>query len=347
MSDFEVREQNEVEELVQQLIVDLPSLNTVEELEQLEEQGYNVRRGLGSRIDPSLIRTERDRMKIVNKSQITKAKEFHSTVSDDEVSEAYNAASIIGAEIVLDFTLDAPVGISVCERNPKFELPLLASFGTIAAFDGVPVHFVVPCCPDNDLYKLGSGLGRIVPKGLSASEMIHDRMSLFGIKSMFDIQLADVEASDPVLLRAMKETTESFLEKVSGTMDATRAEVDRMGASEYMAVSSMQDAFNLRGINYLQTQSRAADAVIKTSNKGVKNTYNELLCEREKLRDFAGFDEKEKRDLVASELAGYAAYGEMVDGKSIILSPDAVSAVPAYHYLITDKKGYSPVMYMR
>ena len=186
-----------------------------------------------------------------------------------------------------------------------------------------------------------------MPKGLDYCEEVQKLLSRHGFGALFDVQVADVEGLDPVILANSGETTESHFAKTSETIRKAQAEVATRGHGEFMIVRSMQAAFTETGMEYGTTQAIAVERIAASQDRKVNKTINGLLAERVRLGNFDHFDAEARRELVIAELAGYAAYGAMVKGRAAILSPDAMSAIPAYHYSLDTPEQFSPVLYAK
>ena len=204
---------------------------------------------------------------------------------------------------------------------------------------------MVPVCPDTSGYVLGDGIGDVLPKGIEYSVMFESVFKKHEIPTIFDIQVADVEGLDPVILKNTGETTDSHFMKTKGTIEKGRSEIERRKLGSVVAVRSMLEAFTEAGLDFREVQIEAANKIRSSQNRQVANVVDGLIKERVRLGNFVRFDDATKRELVINELASYAAFGEMSGGDAIILSPDAKSAVPAYHFSIDDNNKFSPVIY--
>ncbi|GEM_PF-2863903 len=320
----------------------LPQMRTVEDLEELEMQGYIVRSNFGT-LSPSRHEAERARLGFVNRALAREAETLLVSMPAAQVQ----SACVDSSRLALELLLQPPKGIEVCSRNPKIELPQLAKLFVRSKLREQPAPFVVPCCPDTNQYRLGDGLGEVVPKGLDYCEEVQQLFAKHGFKVHFDVQVADVEGLDPVILARTGETTKSHFAKTSETIRKAQQEVAERGVGEFITVGSMQSAFTELGIEYDATQAIATGRIGASQDRKVNKTIDGLLTERVKLGNFNRFDSDARRELVIAELAGYAAYGVMVGGRAAILSPDAMSAIPAYHYSLTSPEQYSPVFHAK
>jgi hypothetical protein len=319
----------------------LPQMRTVEDLEELEMQGYDVRSSFGD-LNPRRLEADRTRLGFVNRALTREAETLLVSMPAAEVQ----SACIGSSRLALELLLQPPKGIEVCSRNPKTELAQLAKLLVQSKFCDRPVPFMVPCCPDMDQYCLGDGLGEIVPKGLDYCEKIQQLFAKRGFTACFDVQVADVEGLDPVILDRTGETTESHFAKTGETIHKAQQEVAKRGLED-VVVRSMQSAFTEAGMEYGATQAIAVKRIGASQERKVNKTIDGLLTERVKLGNFDRFNDDARRELVVAELAGYAAYGAMVGARAVILSPDAMSAIPAYHYSLNAPEQCSPVLYAR
>lgn len=320
----------------------LPQMRTVEDLEELEMQGYELRSHFGI-LSPKRFESDRVRLGFVNRALTREAGNLLASMPATEVQ----SACVDSSKLALELLLQPPKGIEVCSRNPKAELPQLAKLLVQSKLYDQPVPFMVPCCPDTNQYRLGDGLGEIVPKGLDYCEDVQQLFAKHGFKARFEVQVADVEGLDPVILDRTGETTESHFAKTSETIRKARQEVAKRGHEDFMVVRSMQTAFAETDMDYEAVQAIAVERIGASHDRKVNKTVDGLLAERVKLGNFDRFDGEARRELVIAELAGYAAYGAMVGGRAAILSPDAMSAIPAYHYSLETPEQFSPVLYAK
>jgi hypothetical protein len=109
----------------------------------------------------------------------------------------------------------------------------------------------------------------------------------------------------------------------------------------------MTEAFKDKSMDYLQLQQDAIENIKSSTFKKIRTVVEKLLIERRESKDFENISEERHSELVIAELAGYAAYGKLINGDAIILSPDAMSAVPAYHFGAQGPKQFSPVLYAK
>lgn len=166
-----------------------------------------------------------------------------------------------------------------------------------------------------------------------------------GISTEYYIHLADVEAEDQVLLEHTHETTETYYAKTRSTLSKIKDAVYNRGYDN-VHVDSMNNFFSSCGIRYVDQQMHAADYIFSNLNMRVRSVLNNLIAERKRVGDFVGINPDQQLELVVAELAGYAAYGSVIAGKAIIISPDAMSATPAYNYFVSEKS-INPVFYVK
>lgn len=153
----------------------------------------------------------------------------------------------------------------------------------------------------------------------------------------------------PVLMAHSGETQESFLAKTQGTQNLIRAELEKMGAAGSVSVDSMLAVLTQSRFDYSRIHEQKTEAIILSQTSKVRRVKQALLAERISLNNFGDFNAGDQETMVVSELADYAAFGESVGGRAVILSPDAVSAVPAYNFLRTGQEGQliNPTIFLK
>lgn len=327
----------------------LPSISTSEDIAEHRENGVNFGL-LGEFAGVRALQPHRDKLRAVNDA-IARTAESIATdsgvVEGSEQSIEIITASVTSSMAALNLIVDPPRPMEISPRNSKQEMPQLGRLLVESVASGKPLKVVVPCCPDTDQYILGSGVGEIAPKGIDYCVRLQGYLEALGVASVYDIQIADVEGLDPVLLEHTGETIDTHFAKTKETTSKAEALAIVKGLDDVATVGSMNGAFEAKGLSFLELRERAIASIAGSQNKKVKKVVSDLLAERVKLGNFDRFGAEARYDLVVTELAAYAAFGAMVNGEAIILSPDAKSAVPAYHYLSGDKKDYahSPVFY--
>jgi hypothetical protein len=328
--------------LNQQLDEALPNIVNRDTVLGLEGRGLDI-----DALDISFMwrsfQNDNTRFRIVTRTLRSEALSY---TSEGIASEDIVAACATSAEVALCLIVSPPGRLEVTPRNSKQELPQLAKLLLASQIKDEPVPVVVPVCPDTNGYILSDGIGEIAPKGISYTAMLNQYLAKLGIASKTQIHVADVEGLDPVLLEHTGETIDSHFAKTTSTRLKAEDRVILGGHNEYITVGSMNDAFEDAGHSFLEVRQRAMAVIADSTDKRVKKVVAGLLAERIKLGNFDRFDDRERLDLVVTELASYAAYGTLIGGEAIILSPDAKSAVPAYHFLGNENGGgVSPVLY--
>lgn len=315
----------------------MPALENQADLDRLAESGYRIK--LFSRIGD--YKTQRDILRKVKTG-------LGSSASQLEMSGglAENLQKV--GRLVLDGLFAPSSGLGVCERNPQEEYSRLASLGLESLTRGEELFLVAPVCPDylqGKQYKLGGGVGYVAAKLLNRLESVQELFGKNGMKMRMQIHMADVESGDQEILRASGESRESFLAKTNQSMLAIASEVEKRGL-ENVEVVSMIEAFDRFGINYYEMQSVKAEQIKIDGSKKVRKVLEGLTTERTKNGDVFGIDGQTLMSMISSELGGYAAYGELVDGNAVIVSADAMSAVPAYNFF-RNGRNFNPVIQIR
>ncbi len=249
--------------------------------------------------------------------------------------------------LILDLLQNQLPAIDPLRHYPLDEYSSLARHCIYSRVHGLPLSLVSPVCPDySERYQLDQGIGSAAQKLLA---VLHDVSILFS-KRNFDfhlkIHLADVEAFDPNILKATCETHASFLLKLEATALKIKEEVRNIGFSDRVEVTSMNAFFEAHEISYSEELKRISELLLTCNKKKVVNTLNQLYLERKKQKDIDLMQEELARSMVVNELAGYTVYGNTVQSNSVILSPDALSALPAYNFL-KHPEDISPVIFIK
>lgn len=251
---------------------------------------------------------------------------------------------------ILNATIDNPIpGSFFFQRNPKMEIPQFVNLLFEARLSDIPVQIVAPVCPDYvDNYQLGGGIGKTAEKVLRTFPDIQKLFARYGFETSLRIDIADVEAFDPAILAASSETTDSFL----GKIQSTRAEIERSIKAGLFTLSSidvntMTELFTQAQFDYVRTSARNAYEILSATEGKKARVRDQLIEERQRLGDVDHIDQNRVPSLISYELGGYAAYGEFVSGSALILTPDAMSAVPAYHFGVYRPDEFSPIIYLR
>lgn len=325
-----------------QLISNLPSLTSEDEIERLRSKGYFINEYVFLRN----LQPQRDMLKIVNKTILEESLSIFSNNFDVEVRKDILQSCQDSSFLILDLLLNPPEKIDVCSRNPKREYPRIAKMLMNYRIFHHSVPFVVPVCPDYFHYQLRDGIGSVGLKALRSIDLLtnyfHDR----GFRTQFSIHVADVEGLDPAILEASGETTETHFYKTTETRRKLQEEVHQRGMHN-VSVLSMNQEFISNDLNYLDYQEMYTDSIMSSDRKNIQRSIELLIAERNRLHNFEGMTQEMMRTMASRELAGYATYGDLIHGRAIILSPDAMSAIPAYHFGNSDIHQFTPVFYAK
>jgi len=248
-------------------------------------------------------------------------------------------------------TVQNPIeGLDFFSRNPKREIPRFVDLLLQSRLSGDPIQMVFPTCPDYGLvgYQLNDDIGVIGQKVLRALPTLCSFFEEHGFVLHARIDLADVEALDISILRATGETETSFLRKVGKTKDKIEAQIQSLSLGRNrVTVACMSQVFVDAGHDYSHDQISITPQIEGALFGSQAKVRDQLIAERNHLGDFHGMDDSLQNLMVSNELAGYAAYGALIAGQAIIASPDAMSAIPAYHFSITKPEEFSPVIYIK
>lgn len=248
---------------------------------------------------------------------------------------------------LLNTLVDKPLnGSFFFQRNPQKEIPRMVDLLFDAKFENRIVSIVSPVCPDykRGTYQLRDGVGETATKVVETYPHLRKLYARHGFRTQLRIDVADIEAFDESILAASKETTESFLRKVA----RTKTKIGLQTAQDQdVQVGTMSELYRRNNFDYHRSQERNAHSILEASDGVKSRVRDQLIEERQNNGDLDHKPGMFARSLVSYELGGYAAYGEFVAGSSIILSPDAMSAIPAYHFGIYRDNEISPVIYLR
>ncbi len=243
--------------------------------------------------------------------------------------------------------IDKPIkGSLFFQYNPKKEIPRMTTLLFDAKFENRPVPIVAPVCPDyqRGTYRLRDGVGETAGKVVETYPHIRNLFSKYDFRTKLRIDVADVEAFDESILQASGETTPTFLDKVERTKSAI---TERVEGNPDIQVGTMREAFRKHSFDYKKIAERNASQIRLASRGSMASVRDQLIIERQKNGDLRDVKEPQVPSLICLELGGYAAYGEYVGGDAVILSPDAASAIPAYHFSTIDPEEFSPVIYLK
>lgn len=307
----------------------LPDLRTREGFDSLKESGYfdafdNPRQ---YKMQAEIVETA-----IKNVSCLTNEREL---VADT-------------AFLVFESLMAPPPGTEFFQRFPKEEVGQFCQLTVESRVGGSPIPIVSPVCPDyQGHYRLSNGVGKTAEKVL---------VNLAKVKAVFEkrnflvsimMQVADVEAYEPLILQASGETTASFLQKTRGSIVAIQERIEQMGLSNLISCGSMLESFTVNNLDYFKLKELNSREIINHGGRKVARATEALIEERRRLGDFDRIDGEQHKPLAADELANYATYGDLVNGKAMILSPDSHSSMAAYNFLRGDAKKFNPTIFVK
>ena len=205
--------------------------------------------------------------------------------------------------------INPPERVDIARHFPLPEYSNLLEILLKHSVSGSPVPIVVPVCPDypETGYQLGGGAG--------------------------------------LTARRLAMPAAGFFQMTNSTVEEIRKEILLYGFGDSIGVGSMLDYFVSDGVDYASRQEELARQILDHSGRKVKQVIAGLIKERianEDYQDLQLGTETEFSQAAAYELAGYAAYGELVGSVALICSPDAQSAVPGYNFLKKNNSDISP-----
>ena len=255
------------------------------------------------------------------------------------------------AYLVLDSLLNAPRGFEFFSRFPKEEVVQFCRLAVNSREQGIALPVVCPVCPDypeTGGFSMSGGIGYAADLVLNSLPPLINFFARRNLKFSMEIHVADVEVFNPIILEYSGETEESFLSKIASTTIKISDELSRLNATNFVFVTQMSAVFLREGLDYKTLHNRNIELIQNSQSGKLIRARNALLTERIKENDFDYFNTNEKTMFVDGELADYASYGDLIDGRAVILSPDASSAVPAYNFLRTghDGKLVNPTIYL-
>jgi len=241
-----------------------------------------------------------------------------------------------------------PPGLEFFQRFPKEEARQFNRLMEICRQENRPLPIVCPVCPDYlGHYRLGDGAGKTAGKALNRVRDLQHFFKDRGLAIFIQIHLADVEALDPLILQLSGETAESFFDKTRQSREVIKQKIGRMDLESVVAVSSMAESFTQAGLDYISLLQENEAKIRVSDSRKVRRTKEALVTERQKLGDFDRLNPAQIEAMAITELANYSAYGDLVNGQAVILSPDALSAVPAYNFLRGGEKLFNPTIYVK
>lgn len=253
------------------------------------------------------------------------------------------------AYLVLDSLFAAPKGFEFFLRFPKEEVGMFCRLAVENRTNGLTIPMVAPVCPDyRGHYQLFDEVDDTAERVMNNLITLKDFFGKRNFPFRMQMHVADVEAFEPLILRASGETTESFLRKTSGSIAVTQARIYQLGLEGIIQCGSMLDAFSQAGVDYFALKKINTQEIMNNESKKVKRTIEALTTERVRLGDFDLVDQNNHKQMAAEELVHYAVYGDLIDGQAVILSPDTLSPMPAYNFLRNGKsKLFNPTIYLK
>lgn len=257
------------------------------------------------------------------------------------------------AFLILDSLFKPPTkGFEFFPRYPKEEVAQFCRLAVASRENGLLIPVICPVCPDypeRGVAVIGDGIGYAARRVLDNLTGFFEFFRAKNLGINLQILVADVEVLNPIMLNHSGATAEEFLTKTQMTQAKIRAEIERMGMSGVVTVSSMAEVLTAAGWDYLARHRESFNAIQTNQTRMVNRVKKSLMQERQELRNFNGFVGEETEAAVTAELADYAVFGDFIDGQAVILSPDAMSAVPAYNFLRSgkDKKLVNPTIFLK
>lgn len=253
--------------------------------------------------------------------------------------------------------LENPIeGIDFMRNFPLAETCGILELAIESVSCGVDLPIVVPACPDypESGYELGNGPSRTATMFLNRFSALEKFFLGYGIDVKTEIDIADVEILDPFLGRRLNLKQDEFFARISATQSAVEQEILSQGLVGKVSVCSMLGRFQDLGVDYPVRQQELSSRILSDyssgQNRKVRLTLNALVKERIKIGDYQSLglsSDSEHLEAAAYELAGYAAYGELIGSDALICSPDAQSAVPGYNFLKKDNSAISPTAFIK
>jgi len=252
------------------------------------------------------------------------------------------------AYLVLDGLMAAPKGFEFFPRFPKEEVAQFCRLAGENRLNQSPIPIVCPVCPDYcGHYQLSDGISNPAQSVLNKAAILKDFFGRRNSPFFIQMHMADVEAYEPLILTASGETTESFLKKTANSIISTREKIEELGLGGLIQIESMQAIFVAAELDYFELKRINAQKITVSESRKVRRVMERLMTERRRLGDFDLVDPANQPAMATEELADYATFGDLVAGRAVILSPDALSAVPAYNFLRGGQELFNPTIYLK
>jgi len=252
------------------------------------------------------------------------------------------------AYLVLDGLMAAPKGFEFFPRFPKEEVAQFCRLAGENRLNQSPIPIVCPVCPDYcGHYQLSDGISNPAQSVLNKAAILKDFFGRRNSPFFIQMHMADVEAYEPLILTASGETTESFLKKTANSIISTREKIEELGLGGLIQIESMQAIFVAAELDYFELKRINAQKITVSESRKVRRVMERLMTERRRLGDFDLVDPANQPAMATEELADYATFGDLVAGRAVILSPDALSAVPAYNFLRGGQELFNPTICLK
>lgn len=308
----------------------LPELRTKVGFDALREAGY----GFSPYDSPEQFKMQADILEVAIKTISGLTTEF-SIVRDT-------------AFLVLDSLMAAPKGFEFFPRFPKEEVAQFCRLAVENRLNQSPIPIVCPVCPDYcGYYQLLDGISNPTQSVLNKAAILKDFFGRRNFPFFIQMHMADVEAYEPLILKASRETTKSFLKKTANSIISTREKIEELGLSGLIQIESMQVIFVAAGLDYFELKRTNAQKIKVSESRKVRRVMESLMTERRRLGDFDLVDPANQPVMAVEELANYSAYGDLINGQAVILSPDTLSPIPAYNFLRSGQELFNPTIYLK
>ena len=262
--------------------------------------------------------------------------------------ERVGRASKQSMDVLLDVIFHAKENLTCFEPAPTEQIQTFVKLLFESALFQTAFPIVSPVCPDygESGYRLKDGLSETAKRSIDAFTSYQKLFTKHGVTPKLTIHLADVEATDPTVLTATGETTESFTAKLQGTHESIQDYIEKKGLTDQVSVTSMLAFCEEQGIEYGAMIVESTDRILTANEKKIRSVYSRLLADRMGINEYAGITQVSPEFMAANELAGYSVYGTAVNASAFIASPDAKSAVPAYNFF-QDRNNMNATAYVK
>lgn len=311
----------------------LPELRTSEGFKALRELGYSF----SLFESPRKFKTQAEILEVATET-------INRLTTRPEIAEDT-------AYLVLDSLFSAPAGFEFFQRFPKEEVTQFCRLAVASRKNLLPLPIVCPVCPDYEAcgYRIHEGVGLAMERVFAGFGRMAEFFSKRNLPFSVEVHVADVEVLEPLILRAAGETRETFLDKTKKTIAAISVKADRLGLGGIIRVNSMMNIFAAAGLDHTALKQESKRKILEATgvNRKVRKAVENLISERVNLGDYdEEIGTENFLEMAGEELADYATYGDLVNGRAVILSPDALSAIPAYNFL-RGGQNFNPTIYLK